>query len=342
MDDKIIEIKNLSKSYLPSKGECKPVHALKNIFLSIPRNSIYGIIGMSGAGKSTLLRCLIGLDSPSEGAVFFENEILDGSNSDALLRFRRQMGMVFQHFQLFSSRTVGNNIGYPLEILGIPFTQRQKRIRELLLLVGLEAKINHYPSQLSGGEKQRVGIARALASHPRLLFCDEPTSALDSKTTQDLLELLQRLNRDLGLTIIMITHDLQTVKQICDRVAILCKGEIVEEGKVKDIFMQPQHSSTQRLLQPCIEKLACDLSISSLTGKKIVRLAFQGERAKQPILSHMLKNYHVEANILSGCLDQLQETVVGHLIIELSGPAEEMKKAFDYLKNQHVICKVLS
>ena len=192
MEDILIEIKNLSKQFTPPKGGHPPVYALNNIHLNIPRGCVYGIIGMSGAGKSTLLRCLTGLEIPSEGTIAFDGKEFPYGNGKALELLRKQMGMVFQHFQLFSSRTVGHNIAYPLEISGMPAAQRQARVKELLSIVGLESKKGHYPSQLSGGEKQRVGIARALASHPRLLLCDEPTSALDPKTTRDFCNCLAR------------------------------------------------------------------------------------------------------------------------------------------------------
>lgn len=341
MEGDAIEIKNLSKYFSAVAGNL-PVYALKNIHLKIPRGCVYGIIGMSGAGKSTLLRCLTGLEIPSEGALFLNNKEFPYQDVSALALLRKQMGMVFQHFELFSSRTVGNNIAYPLEISEIPIFECRKRVEELLALVGLEAKKDHYPSQLSGGEKQRVGIARALASRPSLLLCDEPTSALDPKTTQDILQLLSRLNQELGLTTVIITHQLETVKQICRRVAVLSHGEIVEEGEVKEIFTKPQHAVTQRLLHLSNDQVPQDLLEQNQTGKCLVRLGFQGQQAKQPVLSHMIKNYDIEANILSGGLDYLQDTVVGHLFIELSGSSEEIERALDFLQGQQIICKVLS
>jgi D-methionine transport system ATP-binding protein len=341
MNDNLIEIKNLSKKFVSPKGHLPPVYALKDIHLTIPRGCIYGIIGMSGAGKSTLLRCLTGLEIPSEGTFSFDGREFPYHQADALGLLRKQMGMVFQHFQLFSSRTVADNVAYPLEITGVSAPQRQKRVNELLSLVGLESKKDHYPSQLSGGEKQRVGIARALASQPRLLLCDEPTSALDSKTTRDLLQLLSLLNQQLGLTIVIITHQLETVKQVCQRVAVLAHGEIVEEGEVKQIFTRPQHPVTKHLLHLSPDQVPSDLLKQKQPGKCLARLGFEGNQAKQPVLSHMIKRYAIEANILSGGLDYLQETVVGHLFVELSGPPDEIDRALTFLRNQHVICEVL-
>jgi D-methionine transport system ATP-binding protein len=341
MKDILIEIKNLSKKFASPKGSFSPIYALKDIHLKIPRGCIYGIIGMSGAGKSTLLRCLTGLDIPSEGTISFEGEEFPYGKAQALELLRKEMGMVFQHFQLFSSRTVFYNIAYPLEITGAPASQRRQRVDELLSLIGLESKRDHYPSQLSGGEKQRVGIARALASHPRLLLCDEPTSALDPKTTRDLLQLLSLLNQQLGITIVIITHQLETVKQACQRVAVLAHGEIVEEGEVKDIFTKPQHPVTQHLLHLSADQVPSDLLQQRQAGKSLIRLGFEGRQAKEPVLSHMLKRYDVEANILSGGLDYLQETIVGHLFVELAGSPEEIERALAFLRSQHIICEVL-
>lgn len=341
MKDILIEIKNLSKQFSPHTRGGSPVYALKELHLAIPRGCVYGIIGMSGAGKSTLLRCLTGLEMPSSGTISFEGNEFPYGNRKAQEILHKQMGMVFQHFQLFSSRTVEHNITYPLEIAGIPASKRRQRVTELLSLIGLESKKNHYPAQLSGGEKQRVGIARALAAHPRLLLCDEPTSALDSKTTRDLLQLLGSLNQQLGLTIVIITHQLETVKQSCQRVAVLANGQIVEEGEVKDIFTRPQHSVTQHLLHLSVDQVPSDLLKQQQAGNVVVRLGFEGHQAKQPVLSHMLKRYDVEANILSGGLDYLQKTIVGHLFVELSGSPEEIERALAFLRSQQIICEVL-
>lgn len=341
MKDNLIEIKNLCKKFIPPREGGAPVYALKDIHLAVPRGSVYGIIGMSGAGKSTLLRCLTGLEIPTEGMISFDGKEFPYSDRKELELLRKQMGMVFQHFQLFSSRTVGMNVAYPLEISGISLTQRQKRVEELLSMVGLQSKKDHYPSQLSGGEKQRVGIARALATHPRLLLCDEPTSALDPKTTRDLLQLLSSLNQQLGITIIIITHQLETVKQACQRVAVLAHGQIVEEGEVKDIFTKPQHPVTQHLLHLDAEQVPSELLKQQQAGKYLVRLGFEGNQAKQPVISQMIKRYDIEANILSGGLDYLQDTVIGHLFVELSGSTEEIERALAFLRSQHIICEGL-
>jgi D-methionine transport system ATP-binding protein len=335
----LIEIKNVSKSFY-SASKATSVNALKEVNLAIRSGCIYGIIGTSGAGKSTLLRCLTGLEKPSQGTITFGGVDFSYDHPQSLRELRRQLGMVFQHFHLFSSRTVADNVSYPLEIAGLPASDRQSRVDELLHLVGLKSKQWHYPAQLSGGEKQRVGIARALAPHPRLLLCDEPTSALDAKTTRDLLHLLNQLNVQLGLTIVIITHQLEVAKQICHRVAVLSHGQIVEEGDIQQIFTHPKHLVTKHLLRLSPDQLSPDL-LEPQMGKYLVRLGFEGHQTKQPILSQMLKRYEVDANILSGGLDYLQQTVVGHLLIELSGSAEAVDQALTFLRNQHVTCEVI-
>lgn len=342
MKDNLIEIKNLTKQFKPPKGQLLPHEALRNIHLAIPRGSVYGIIGMSGAGKSTLLRCLTGLEIPTSGSISFDGRDFPTDSASSLSALRKQMGMVFQHFQLFSSRTVAGNIAYPLEIAGTSAQVCRQRVDELLPLINLDSKKEHYPSQLSGGEKQRVGIARALAPKPRLLLCDEPTSALDPKTTRDLLQFLVHLNQQLGLTIVIITHQLEVVKQVCGRVAVLAQGEIVEEGKVEDIFTQPKHPATQRLLHLDAGQVPQDLLQKKRPGSCLVRLAFQGHQAKEPVISHMLRRHSIDANILSGGLDYLRDTVVGHLFVELSGSDEAIAGAITFLRSQQIICEVLS
>lgn len=332
MKKHLIEIKDLTKSF----GK---THALKNLNLCIPQGCIYGIIGMSGAGKSTLLRCLTGLELATSGSISLDGEEIAAAHFH---RLRQQMGMVFQHFQLFSSRSVRKNIAYPLEIRGIPAAQQQTRVDELLSLVGLEHKSEHYPNQLSGGEKQRVGIARALAHHPSLLLCDEPTSALDAKTAHSILQLLQTLNQQLGLTIILITHQLEAVKQICQRVAVLSYGEIVEDGTVREIFTRPAHQATRQLLHLGIDQIPAALRGMRDPSKKLVRLGFDGDHAKQPVISRLIKSYAIEVNILGGGLDYLQQTMIGSLFIELSGDPQEIERALIYLNQQQINCEVLA
>lgn len=328
----LIEIHNLSKTF------GKKSRAINHLHLSIPAGAIFGIIGMSGAGKSTLLRCLTGLETADSGTISIEGKLITPANIPFL---RQQMGMVFQHFQLFSSRTAAKNIAYPLEIRGVNNAQIKERVTELLELIGLSSKKDHYPSQLSGGEKQRIGIARALAHQPKLLLCDEPTSALDAKSTRSILALLQSLNQKLGITIILITHQLETVKQICQRVAVLSHGEIVEEGSVLEVFTAPQHLITQQLLHLGVDQIPKELLGTKDPAKKIVRLGFKGENAKQPIISQLIKNFDVEVNILGGGLDYLQRTLVGSLFVELSGHPDRICQALEFLNLQKVQCEEL-
>jgi D-methionine transport system ATP-binding protein len=328
----LIEIVGLSKSYNTLS------YALKNINLEIAQGDIFGIIGQSGAGKSTLMRCLVGLETPSSGEIRIGNHFLrERSDWQAI---RTEIGMVFQNFQLFSSRTVAGNIAYPLEIQEA--SNPEARIDELLGLVGLQDKKNAYPSQLSGGEKQRVGIARALAHHPRILFCDEATSALDPQTTRSLLQLLLDLNQNLGLTIVLITHQLEVIKQICNRVAVINDGEIIEEGAVKDVLTRPQHSLTKQLLHLGIDQIPADLLMERCATKQLIRLSFVGHQAKQPVLSHLIKHYNVEANILFGGLDYLQQTLIGNLVVELVGKSEDIGQALQFLQDQHIYHEVIA
>lgn len=336
MDSPLITIRGLTKYFKPDH------YILKDLDLTVYPGDIYGIMGPSGAGKSTLMRCLIGLEHPNQGSIHIQDSDLTTKNKQEWMQFRQRVGMIFQHFQLFSSRTVAENIAYPLEICGIGTQEQKKRVDELLHLVNMEHKKQHYPSQLSGGEKQRVGIARALANHPLLLLCDEPTSALDPKTARSILQLLYHLNQTTGLTIVMITHQIEAVKQICNRAAVLAQGQVVEEKEVRTLFTRPQHPVTRHLLHLDTDHLPADLLNRCHASRKLVRLSFEGQQAKEPILSHLVKTYQIEANILSGGLDYLQEMVIGHLIVELSGPPHEFDQALIFLKNQHVNCEVLA
>ena len=245
----MIEIKNLSKIYNTNYGEFK---ALEDINITINDGDIFGIIGMSGAGKSTLLRCINLLEKPSSGQVIIDGEDITGFAGAQLLQLRRNIGMVFQRFNLLMQRTVKDNVAFPLEICGVPKADREKRVAELLDLVGLADKANNYPVQLSGGQQQRVSIARALANNPGIILCDEPTSALDSLTTNSLLQLLKDINEKLGVTIVIITHEMSVVNKICNRVAVINDAHIIEQGVTKEVFTNPQHEMTKLLLSDLI------------------------------------------------------------------------------------------
>ncbi len=330
----IIEVKNISKKY-------KDHFALCDVSLAVEKNDVYGIIGMSGAGKSTLIRCLARLITPDAGQILFHDKDIAHLEGAPLRDFRKKIGMIFQHFNLLTSCTVADNIGYPLEISNIPALEKEKRIDELLALVGLTAKKHAYPSQLSGGEKQRVGIARALANQPDVILCDEATSALDPKTTREILSLLRNINTTLGVTIILITHEMDVIKQICNKVAVLEKGQIVEEGSVSQVFSDPRHSITKNFVQNVTHDIPAEFFEASSPNRKLLRLKFTGATTKEPIISSLVRKFNVDANILLGWIDRLQNNTIGTLIIELKGPPEGIEQALPYLEENSVHYEVI-
>jgi D-methionine transport system ATP-binding protein len=331
MQETIVRIENVSKKF-------GSTFALKEVDLRIKRGEIFGIIGTSGAGKSTLIRCLTFLERPTSGQIFFKDTELTGLSRKELREVRKNFGMIFQHFNLFSARNALENVAFPLELDLQPQKQRLQRAHELIERVGLKGKEKLYPSQLSGGEKQRVAIARALARSPDVLLCDEATSALDPPTTYSILELLSRLNNELGLTIILITHDMEVIKQICTHVAVLEQGRIVEEGKTLDLFSMPRHSLTKRLLQNLTHSLP-DCFAKKEENTEMVRLFFTGESASRPVISQLIREHAVEVNILLGGIDVLKSGVVGNLVVTLSGSLEERLKAYQFMEQQGVICE---
>jgi D-methionine transport system ATP-binding protein len=333
----LIEFDHVSKTYLLDK----PIHALQNISLRINQRDIYGIIGLSGAGKSTLIRCLASLINPTAGKIIFHQQDISQLKGRSLRDFRLRIGMIFQHFNLFQSRTVAQNISYPLEIAHIPADQRMKRVNELLGLVGLETKKNVYPSILSGGEKQRVGVARALANGPELLLCDEATSALDPKTSKEILDLLKKINEKLGVTIVLITHDMEVIKRICNKVAVIESGKMIEEGSTYQVFSDPQNPTTQNFIQKTSHEIPEEFFKPSSPNRKLLRLRFKGSSAGEPIISHLVKQFHVEANILLGWIDHLQMKTVGTLIIELTGTPEGIENSLKYLNEKSVVYEEL-
>lgn len=325
----LIEFQGVSKRYYVQKD--RDVHALRHVNLKIEKGDTFGVIGFSGAGKSTLIRLLATLEKPTFGQIYIGGEEISTLNPSGLRRIRRQMGMIFQQFHLFSSRTVEENIAYPLEIAGIGKEERGRRVAELIGLVGLSEQRSSYPAQLSGGQKQRVGIARALATEPTLLLCDEATSALDPKTTQEILSLLDDLKKKFALTIVLITHEMEVVKQICNKVAVLENGEVVESGGIGEVFAEPKAAATKAFAQKTIHEIPSFL----LSGKgKVLHLHFKGEKADQPIITQMAKNYSVDANILLGWIDSLKTVTIGNLIIELTG--ESTEEAIAFLRSQGV------
>lgn len=324
-----IRVKRLSKVF--ANGE----RALRDLSFEVQQGEIFGIIGLSGAGKTTLMRCLTLLDTPTEGTIMLSGEEITSLQGEPLRSARRKIGMVFQHFNLLSSRTAWENVSFPLEIAG---EKDEEKARYLLSLVGLTGKENHYPTQLSGGEKQRLAIARALALKPSLLLCDEATSALDPKTTHLILDLLLDLNKRLGISILLITHDMDVIKRLCTQMAVLHHGEIVEAGRVTDLFAHPSHSVTSHLVQTLHHALPDNFS---LCQGELLRLSFKGDAAKEPVISRMLKTFDVEANILLGAIDTLREGAVGNLVIELKGEGTARSAAIDYLKKAGVVVEAM-
>jgi len=325
----LIEFKGVSKRYYRQKQ--KDVHALRHVNLKIEQGDIFGVIGFSGAGKSTLLRCLASIEKPTFGQIFIRGEEITGLDEDRLRGIRRQMGMIFQQFNLFSSRTVKENIAYPMEIAGVAKEEQGRRLSELIGLVGLGEQKDSYPAQLSGGQKQRVGIARALAGGPDILLCDEATSSLDPQTTQEILLLIKELQKRLGLTVVLITHEMEVVKQICNKVAVFDQGEMVESGLISEVFVEPKAEATKKFALKTIHEIPTHL----ISGKgKVLHLHFKGEKADQPVITQMVKQFKVDANILLGWIDSLQTVTVGNLIIELTG--EGIDQAIAFLEKQGV------
>lgn len=320
--------------------------AVKDVSLNIQEGEIFGIIGYSGAGKSTLIRLLNGLEKPTSGKITIAGKDITKLKGAELRKTRQQIGMIFQHFNLLWSRTVRGNISFPLEIAGVPKKERQKRVDELIELVGLKGKEDAYPSELSGGQKQRVGIARALANNPKVLLCDEATSALDPQTTDSILELLQDINEKLGLTIVLITHEMHVIRKICHRVAVMDGGEIVEIGPVLEIFKHPKRPITRRFVQQVAEPEDSEEIISHLLKKypngAIVRLTFVGEVAEQPIISELLKTKNVTVNILEGKVSQTQSGAYGTLTVQIIGNETEIESAIQFLNDRQVGVEVIA
>jgi D-methionine transport system ATP-binding protein len=339
----MISIKNVQKIYPSKQGQLK---AVDDVNLDIKEGEIFGVIGYSGAGKSTLIRMLNGLEIPTEGSVTVAGRVISKIKGSELRKARQEISMIFQHFNLLWSRTVSENIAFPLEISGVKGPERQKRVNELIKLVGLEGRENAYPSQLSGGQKQRVGIARALANNPKVLLCDEATSALDPQTTDSILDLLVDINNRLGLTIVLITHEMHVIRKICHRVAVMENGRVVELGPVLDVFKKPKESITKRFVQQVTEpeetKETAEHLLERYHSGLIVQLTFIGESAEQPVMTSLIRNYNVTVNILQGKISQTQSGSYGTLFIHLDGDQEEITKAVDYIRTQQVGVEVVT
>lgn len=339
-----IELKNVNKIFSTKAGKVK---ALNNISLEINQGDIYGIIGYSGAGKSTLVRLLNGLEFSTNGEVIVQKQNVKQLSSRELRQFREKIGMIFQHFNLLWSRTVLENILLPLEIAGIAKSERKTRAAELVNLVGLKGKETAYPSQLSGGQKQRVGIARALANEPKILLCDEATSALDPQTTDEILELLLKINQTLNLTIVLITHEMHVIQKICNHVAVMENGQVIEAGNVIDIFKKPKTEVTKRFVMQETDgnREETEGIINELLKQypqgSIVRLTFHGEQVKLPIISQLIKKYEVDISIIYGNINQTKQGAIGSLYIQLLGEEENIKKTIQALQRFKVETEVI-
>lgn len=325
----MVELKDVTKVFRAGGRE---LAALEGVSLTVAPGEVFGVLGQSGAGKSTLLRCVNLLERPTRGEVRVGGEDLLALSPGALREARRGIGMIFQHFNLLASRTVAGNVAFPLEVAGWRRADVAARVAELLELVGLSDKAHAYPAELSGGQKQRVGIARALAPRPRLLLSDEATSALDPETTRSVLALLRDINKRLGLTVLLITHQMEVVKAICDSVAVLERGRLVEQGRVVDLVSR----AGTRLHELCYRPFAArDFPLKP--GARLVGLSFVGERATEPVVTTMARRYGVDVNLLEGSLEQVGGARVGRLLFELSGEAAAVEAALGYLRGQGLV-----
>ena len=341
----MIRLAAIKKSYESAAGE---VTALKGVDLEIERGEIYGIIGLSGAGKSTLIRCINMLERPTEGKVIVDGKDLTTLSEADLRKERKGIGMIFQHFNLLSSATVYDNVAFPLRLANADDETIRKKVEPLLALVGLADKAQQYPAQLSGGQKQRVGIARALAAGPKVLLSDEATSALDPQTTKSILQLIADINKKLGLTVVIITHEMQVIKDVCDKVAVIADGVIAEKGSVVDIFTKPQNPITREFVSTLLSN---DLPINYREkellqepvegGELLLRLTFLGERADDPVIADVIRRFSIEVSILYGTLDQIQSLPYGRMIVGVKGEQAEIDRALAYLDTRDLKKEVI-
>lgn len=339
----MIELKHITKVFHTQKGDIEACH---DVNLTIHDGEIFGVIGYSGAGKSTLVRIINQLEKQTSGEVIIDGEDISQLSTQALRQKRTKIGMIFQHFNLLWSRTVKKNIELPLEIAGMDKELRKQKAKELIELVGLQGRENAYPSELSGGQKQRVGIARALANDPTILLCDEATSALDPDTTEQILELLKKINRQLGITIVMITHQMEVVQKVCHHIAVMSEGRVVEEGHVKDIFEHPHHTITKRFVRDISNKATNDQLNDDLKAIYpdgiLLRLTFDEDIARQPIVSRVIRETNLDISIVSGNLTNTVDSSFGILIINvLGGSQEQYHHIIQVFKDYHVNVEVI-
>ena len=324
----MIEIKNLSKTFRTAAGDFT---ALSDVSLTVNDGEVFGIIGLSGAGKSTLVRCINYLETPTSGEVIIDGDSLGKLTKKELLKKRQNIGMIFQGFNLLEQRNVLKNVCFPLEIAKIPKNDAVKRARELLKLVGLSDKEKSYPSQLSGGQKQRVAIARALAAETKYLLCDEATSALDPDTTRSILELMKKINRELGVTIIVITHEMKVIESICDRAAVLDRGTAAEVKTVRELFTAPQSAIAKKLILPASE------AAEEVKDGKIIRIVFDGESSYKPVIANLILSCRAPLNILKAETEDIGGKAYGQMILQLPDDADISERVMNYL-NDNKLC----
>lgn len=332
----MIEFKNISKHY-QLKGQT--IHALDQVNLQIPDGSIFGIIGYSGAGKSTLIRLINLLERPNEGQVIINNTDFTALSAKALRQERANIGMIFQHFNLLQTKTVAANIEMPMKLLGWSAAEREKRLNELLEFIDLKHKKDAYPDELSGGQKQRVGIARALANHPKILLCDEATSALDPQTTQSVLELLKKINREQGITIVMVTHEMDVIESVCDYVAVMEHGQVIETGSTLAIFSQPQHPTTKNFIQTVLQQQLPVNILNNLENQNqhsIYCLKFLGKSAQETVIQAVIKQFDLSLNILFANMTEINGAVIGQMFIQLLGDPAIIQQALQFLEQNGV------
>jgi len=334
----MIEINNLVKEYKTKKGA---VLGVDHVSLKIETGEIYGIIGYSGAGKSSLIRCLNLLEVPTSGEILIDGTDLTKLRGKKLRQARLKIGMIFQHFYLVSSKTVFENIAFALRAARYPKQKIEARVMELLEMVGLVDKRDVYPAQLSGGQKQRVGIARALANNPSVLLCDEATSALDPSTTKSILQLLKKINEEYKITIVLITHEMEVIKEICDRVAVMQDGKVIEEGSVYDVFASPEQPLTKNFIETVLQFELPPHLFEEKRGT-IVKIQYKGSVANESVVSDVLQKYQVKGNILHGKIEYIQGTPLGIFILELIGESSVVKDAISYLRERTQEVEVLA
>ena len=329
----MIQVENLCKSFSTKSGT---VEAARNISFSIEKGEIFGIIGLSGAGKSTLVRCLNLLERPTSGSVWVNGKNLMELSERELRKERQNIGMIFQHFNLLMQRTALDNVCFPMEIVGISKKEARKKALEYLKIVGLEEKALSYPSQLSGGQKQRVAIARVLASDPEILLCDEATSALDPQTTKSILELIRKINKEYGITVVVITHEMSVVQEICNRVAVLERGVLVESGTVEELFRSPKTEAARRLV------FSGRAQIQKMNGKRLVRVTFKDKSSFEPVIANLVLTYRTPVNILYADTKNIGGSAEGEMILQLPEIEETAEKMIEYLRETNMGVEELS